>query len=233
MAGVFAAGVVGSGGLLAAPAIGGAIGTLVSGYTGAAAASYGLAMLGGGSIAAGGLGMVGGTYVVAAAGAALGSALGANITNAYVSEDKSFAIEKFRDGTGTRVIVARGFSTEKDMNSSSAMQIVEERYPDSPTCRLRWGSIELGQLAALEVRNVGAKQAMGAVGRRSGEGRQAGREEARPPSHRHSWSPTSRRTRGTPRWSALTAPASRPPGFSRAQKWTATSSSATASAPAP
>lgn len=164
MAGVFAAGVVGSGGLLAAPAIGGAIGTLVGGYSGAAAMSYGLAMLGGGSVAAGGLGMVGGTYVVAAAGAALGGALGANITNAYVSEDSSFAIEKFRDGPGVPVIVARGFSTEKDQNWKSAMQMVETRYPDSPIYRLRWGSKELSKLAAMAVKNVGVKQAMGAMG---------------------------------------------------------------------
>ncbi|WP_272818781.1 DUF726 domain-containing protein [Prescottella equi] len=160
MAGVFAAGVVGTGGLMAAPAVGGAIGTLVGGYTGAAAASYGLALLGGGSVAAGGLGMVGGTYVVAAAGAALGGALGASITNGYVSEDKSFAIEKFRDGSGTPVIVARGFTTEKDPNWRSAMQMVEERYPDSPIYRLHWGSKELGSLAALAVRNGGTKQAM-------------------------------------------------------------------------
>lgn len=175
MAGVFAAGVVGTGGLLAAPAVGGAIGTLVGGYTGAAAASYGLAMLGGGAVAAGGLGMVGGTYVVAAAGAALGGALGASITNGYVSEDKSFAIEKFRDGPGTPVIVARGFTTEKDQNWKSAMRMVEERYPDSPIYRLRWGSKELGNLAALAVKNMGAKQAMAAVG---GAAARAGRMAA-------------------------------------------------------
>lgn len=164
MAGAFAAGVVGTGGLLAAPAVGGAIGTLVGGYAGAAATSYGLAMLGGGAVAAGGLGMVGGTYVIAAAGAALGSALGASITNAYVSEDKSFAIEKFRDGPGIPVIVARGFTTEKDPNWKSAMQMVERRYPDSPIYRLHWGSKELSKLAALAVKNLGAKQAMAAAG---------------------------------------------------------------------
>ncbi|MBP1159801.1 DUF726 domain-containing protein [Rhodococcus sp. PvR099] len=160
MAGAFAAGVVGTGGLLAAPAVGGAIGTLVGGYAGAAATSYGLAMLGGGAVAAGGLGMVGGTYVVAAAGAALGTALGASITNAYVSEDSSFAIEKFRDGPGIPVIVARGFTTEKDPNWKSAMQMVEKRYPDSPIYRLHWGSKELSKLASLVVKNLSTKQAM-------------------------------------------------------------------------
>ena len=154
------AGVVASGGLLAAPAVGGAIGSL-AGYTGAAATSYGLAFLGGGSVAAGGLGMVGGTYAVAAMGAALGGALGTQVTNAYVGEDKSFRIEKFIDGPGTPVIVARGFSTEKDRNWASAMDAVEARYPDSPIYRLHWGSKELNALGILLIKHLGVKQVMG------------------------------------------------------------------------
>ncbi|MGW9263168.1 DUF726 domain-containing protein [Gordonia terrae] len=164
MAGVAAAGVVATGGILAAPAVGGAIGAL-AGYSGAAAASYGLAFLGGGAVAAGGFGMVGGTYVVAALGAALGTALGASVTNAYVSEDKSFRIEKFCDGSGTPVIVARGFMTEKDPNWASAMKAIQKRYPDSAIYRLHWGSKELSALGSLIVRNVGARQvAAGAAG---------------------------------------------------------------------
>ena len=58
---------------LAAPAIAGAYGTLVLGYSGAVATTAGMAALGGGSIAAGGLGMAGGaaliTGVTGAAGA--------------------------------------------------------------------------------------------------------------------------------------------------------------------
>lgn len=160
--GVLAAAIVGTGGVMAAPAIGGAIGSF-AGLSGAAASSYGLAMLGGGSIAAGGLGMMGGTYVVAAAGAALGGALGASITSAYISEDKSFRIEKFRDGTGTPVIVARGFMTEADKQWRAAMQMVEKRYPDSPIYRLHWGSKEFKALAPLLLKNLGAKQAVGGV----------------------------------------------------------------------
>ncbi len=179
LAGVFAAGVVGTGGLMAAPAVGGAIGTpgrrlhrrcrhqLWAGLT--------RWRLGGCRR----LGMVGGTYVVAAAGAALGGALGANITNAYVSEDKSFAHREVPGRTRTPVIVARGFTTEKDQNWKSAMQMVEARYPDSPIYRLRWGSKELSKLAALAVRNVGANQAMAAVGGAGGARRKVGREEAR------------------------------------------------------
>ncbi|NLH98422.1 MAG: hypothetical protein GX446_02905 [Chthonomonadales bacterium] len=73
---------------LAAPAIGGAIGAM-TGLSGAAATSHGLALLGGGALAAGGLGMAGGTAVVTALGTALGGALGASITSAYTSSDTS------------------------------------------------------------------------------------------------------------------------------------------------
>ncbi|MEJ9078904.1 DUF726 domain-containing protein [Gordonia malaquae] len=144
------AGVVASGGILAAPAIGGAIGSL-AGYSGAAAASYGLAFLGGGSIAAGGLGMAGGTYVVAAAGAALGGAMGSIVTSAYVGEDSSFRIEKVRDGSGTPVLVARGFMTENDGGWAAAMRAVSQRYPDAPIYKIHWGSKELKNLAKVVV----------------------------------------------------------------------------------
>ena len=58
--------------ILAAPAIGGALGAYLGGYSGAAASSYGLAFLGGGSLATGGLGMAGGTAVVSVVGGGLG-----------------------------------------------------------------------------------------------------------------------------------------------------------------
>ncbi|HEY5857147.1 MAG TPA: DUF726 domain-containing protein [Aldersonia sp.] len=180
VAGVLAAGIVGTAGLMAAPAVGGAVGTLVGGYTGAAGTSYGLALLGGGSVAAGGFGMVGGTYVVVAAGAALGSALGASVTHAYVSEDKSFRIEKFQDGTGTPVIVARGFTTESDKDWRAAMAAAERRYPDSPIYKLHWGSKELKSLGAMAVKNVGAKQAMGAFAGAAARGGKAAAKKLGP-----------------------------------------------------
>lgn len=176
VAGIAAAGVVGTGGLLAAPAVGGAVGTLIGGYTGAAASSYGLALLGFGSVASGGLGMVGGTAVVAAAGAALGSALGASITNSYISEDKSFRIERFQQGTGTPVIIARGFLTQADLQWNAAIEAVQKRYPDSPIYRLHWGSKELDALAGLLLKNIGAKQAVGAV---AGAAARAGKAAAK------------------------------------------------------
>ncbi|WP_258794910.1 TMCO4 family protein [Tsukamurella tyrosinosolvens] len=155
-----AAGVLGAGfavpaAVAAAPAIGGLIGTALLGLNGAAAGSAGLAMLGGGAVAAGGLGIVGGTYVVTAAGAALGSALGMRFINAYVGEDKSFRIELFRGGTGTPVILARGFNTQGSSDWRGMVELVEKRYPDAPIYKLHWGSKELASLGIV----LGAKHA--------------------------------------------------------------------------
>ncbi len=50
--------------------------------------------------------------VVTALGAALGGALGASVTNAYVREDKSFHIEMLQGGPGVPVVVCNGFLSE-------------------------------------------------------------------------------------------------------------------------
>lgn len=164
--------------LMAAPAVGGAVGVLASqmgagaALTGAAAQSFGLALLGGGSIAAGGLGMAGGTMVVTAVGAALGGALGASVSNAYLRDDKSFKLELFREGIGTPVIIARGFTTEGDIQWWKAVGFVEETYPDQPIYFLHWGSKELNDLAVFLGVIGGAqagKFALGAVARKAGK----------------------------------------------------------------
>lgn len=139
--------------LLAAPIIGGAIGSLgyFGGFTGAAATSHGLALLGGGSLAAGGLGMVGGTAVITAVGGAVGGALGASVSNAYLREDKSFRIELLRPGNGgVPVLLASGFLSDRESDKWGGWkQIVNKRYPDSPVYRVRWGAKELQDFAAL------------------------------------------------------------------------------------
>lgn len=136
--------------LLAAPAIGGAIGSLgvFGGLSGAAASSHGLALLGGGSLAAGGLGMAGGTAVVTAVGGAVGGALGASVTNAYLGEDRSFRIELLRPGSGgVPVIVASGFLSDgKNEKWANWKQVVTRRYPNSPVYRVHWGAKELREL---------------------------------------------------------------------------------------
>lgn len=135
-----------TGGALLAPAVGGAIGTFIGGYSGAAATSWGLALLGGGSLAAGGLGMAGGTYVVAALGAAIGGTLGMSITSAYVQEDKSFQIVKLRDGEGPAVVLSSGFLTESTDGWSGWQSLVESYYPGAPVYRVQWGAKELKDL---------------------------------------------------------------------------------------
>lgn len=62
---------LGAGGWLVAPIVGGAIG-VATGLSGAAATAHGLAILGGGSLALGGAGMAGGMWLATGAGAAIG-----------------------------------------------------------------------------------------------------------------------------------------------------------------
>ena len=144
VAGIAAATIPGVGALalFAAPAIGGAVGTLIGGYYGAAASSYGLALLGGGSLASGGLGMAGGTAVITAIGGTVGCALGASVANAYLQEDKSFAIEKLREGDGVPVVVCNGFLSENSQGWGEWEDMVTRRYPDSPVYRIQWGAKE-------------------------------------------------------------------------------------------
>jgi hypothetical protein len=78
---------------LAAPAIAGAYGTIVLGYSGAVATTAGMAALGGGSIAAGGLGVAGGAALItgltgaAGAGAATLGGRATGFTAARVAAD--------------------------------------------------------------------------------------------------------------------------------------------------
>ena len=146
---VAASAVVGPLSYFAAPLLGGALGAsaLGGGLSGAAATSHGLAMLGGGALAAGGAGMAGGVMVVTAAGTGLGGALGLSVVNAYASQDKSFAIRKLRDGSGSPVLLASGFLTENDDGWGQWRTIIDERYPDAPVYRVHWGSKDLATLA--------------------------------------------------------------------------------------
>lgn len=127
---------------IAAPAIGGAVGSL-TGLTGAAASSHGLAMFGGGAIAAGGLGMAGGTTVLTALGGALGGAMGATITSAYVRADPSFRIERLADGDGPPVVFATGFLTQGQHGSGGWEPMIRRRYLRNPLYRVHWGAKEL------------------------------------------------------------------------------------------
>jgi hypothetical protein len=154
--GLAAVGAAAGGAWLAAPAIGGIIGTQFMALTGAAATNGGLAFLGGGAVAAGGLGMAGGTYAVATAGGLLGGIYGDRILGSYIGEDPSFKVEKLRDGSGTPVVIARGFLNENQPEWFKAVRAVQKRYPESPVYLLHWGSKEFKHLAnALGVQAAG------------------------------------------------------------------------------
>lgn len=105
--------VIGSAGLglglltagLAAPAIGALVGTVVFGYSGAAAASAGLAALGGGSMASGGLGMAGGTLLVAGAGGATGLGLASAGGHGLGLTTRQIAADAIRLEVSTRLVL--------------------------------------------------------------------------------------------------------------------------------
>jgi hypothetical protein len=79
--------VLGVTGGVAAPWIGGLIGSTLLGLSGAAATSAGLALLGGGALALGGAGIAGGTAVLVGGSALLGSMLGKAFTTEAEAED--------------------------------------------------------------------------------------------------------------------------------------------------
>lgn len=144
-----------TGGLVAAPLVGSAVGTTFLGLSGAAAQNAGLAALGFGSLASGGMGMAGGSMVVAAAGGLLSSAFGVNALNSYIGEDSSFDIKCVRKGSGTPVLIARGFTTEKKTDWRTELQAVEKAYPDSSIYLVSWGSKEIHELAGYLSPGVG------------------------------------------------------------------------------
>lgn len=148
--------------LLAAPAIGGTIGAW-TGLSGAAASSHGLALLGGGAVASGGLGMAGGIAVVTAAGAGLGSKLGASVASAYVANDKSFGIELVEDGVGPPVVFSSGFLTEDDHGWGDWEALIRSRYPDRLVYRLHWGAKESKDLRRIINREVSTKMGLAAA----------------------------------------------------------------------
>lgn len=142
--GLAAAVAVGSAGYLAAPAIGTALGAS-AGLSGVAATSYGLALLGGGSLAAGGAGMAGGMWLVAGTGAAVGLVggtgsallleLGASETRAeLVKLQVTFRVSVL--GTQTQLLKAReviGGLARREAELDAAL--VEERTLNDENAR--------------------------------------------------------------------------------------------------
>lgn len=135
--------------LAAAPAVGGAIGTSLLGYSGAAATNAGLATLGGGALAAGGAGMAGGVAVVTAAGSALGGRYGAVISNSYYGDIDGFEIIKIKPGKGPSVICIDGFLTEKSKEAPNKwLDDLAEIYPDNEIYYVKWEAKRLQDIAS-------------------------------------------------------------------------------------
>lgn len=127
---------------LAAPAIAGAYGTIVLGYSGAVATSAGMAALGGGSVAAGGLGMAGGAALISGLTGAVGAgaaAVGGKVSGFVVPRVAADAVRLhvvtqlvLRDVEGDEeaakaVIVSL---RERVTNLGSAFATLTERYDE-------------------------------------------------------------------------------------------------------
>ena len=135
--------------LAAAPAIGGAVGTSLLGYSGAAATNAGLATLGGGALAAGGAGVAGGVAVITAAGSALGGRYGAVISNSYYGDIDGFDIVEIKSGIEPAIICIDGFLTEGDDKASEVWhESLIKHYPKNTIYHVKWESKRLKDLAS-------------------------------------------------------------------------------------
>jgi hypothetical protein len=133
----------------AAPAIGGAIGSSILGFSGAVATNTGLATLGGGALAAGGAGMAGGVAVITAAGSALGGRYGAIISNSYYGDIDGFDIFRIKQGKEPAIICVDGFLTEQDAKAPDIwIESLKKHYPDNAIYYVQWESKRLLDLAS-------------------------------------------------------------------------------------
>lgn len=157
------AAVVGPAALIAGPAIGGAVGVKILGYSGAVATKAGLAALGGGSLASGGAGMAGGMAVITATGTALGGTLGGVVSNSYFGEIEGFFIEQIQEGRGPSVIVIDGFLTQRKENPDDWLEAIRKIYPRNPCYYVRWESKRLAQIGNAVTLQIGKNGVAGAL----------------------------------------------------------------------
>jgi hypothetical protein len=132
---------------MAAPALGGAIGTYFMGFSGAAAVNAGLAWVGGGAITAGGFGMAGGTAAVTTVFGGGGAVLAAKKMATLTGDLAEFELETL-GGNGAHVVlcVSGWLSQQDDFRKTwAAMSAV---YAHGERVALRWESkhlLELGK----------------------------------------------------------------------------------------
>ena len=143
---------------LAAPAVGGAVGSLM-GLSGAAATNAGLAAIGGGAIASGGLGMVGGVAITSAIGAGLGGSMGGVISNSYFGDIEGFDILKIKEGTGMPVLFIDGFLSQENCDTEDWQAQLKEIYPENPWYYVTWESKRLLDIGKSLI-NIGGQHAV-------------------------------------------------------------------------
>lgn len=130
---------------LAAPAIGGAIGTYFMSLSGAAAVNAGLAALGGGALAAGGAGMAGGAAAVGIASGVAGAALVANKVARRTAGITEFQFDRI-GGSGVHVCIGVSGFLSEDADVRQRWACLRELAPHAESFALRWESGTLIQL---------------------------------------------------------------------------------------
>ena len=130
---------------LAAPLIGGAIGTTFLGLSGAAATSAGLALLGGGSLAAGGAGMAGGAALISAALGAGGAGMAAWKASHLMGDIKEWEIQSL-DSEGLHVCLGVSSFLQQDDDHAGVWQPLTSSFPYSANYALAWESKALRDL---------------------------------------------------------------------------------------
>lgn len=133
---------------VAAPAIGGALGSAM-GLSGAAATSAGLAAIGGGAIAAGKLGMAGGLAIITAVGGGVGGLLSAYVAGHYLGDVEEFEIYKVRDGRKPALITVNGFLSQRGEAHERWTPGIASRFPDREWFHVQWEAKRLASLGAL------------------------------------------------------------------------------------
>lgn len=164
--GIASVGLVATGaGVVAAPALGGALGSL-GGVGGAAATSHGLAVLGGGALSAGGAGMAGGAVLVAVSAGALGGIGGGVLVNKYVGDIQGFDIVCRNKGKKSQadVIFVNGFLNQNESLVAEWKPTLKTHFPDSMWYEVNWESKRLQDLGLLAT-GIGSKQAFSKVAR--------------------------------------------------------------------
>lgn len=132
----------------AAPAVGGAVGSVL-GFSGIVAENAGLAMLGGGPVITGGMGIAGGVAVVTATGASLGGYYGGAVAQSYFSDVDDFEVKCVKPGSGAGVVVIDGLLSQDETGVSGWKDMLEKRFRRRPWYHVRWEAKRLGDLGSL------------------------------------------------------------------------------------